>query len=344
MSDTLLTKMLDEVGRLESCRIEPTLLSIGGRGYYENPTSDLLKFFLEPGNAHGLGSLFIDAFLAAAGLESESLSLASLSVEREEPTDDQKRIDLFIRGEGWIMLVENKIWHHENNPFESYNRLARQKADGGLVFKCILAPAGNHAPEGWLRITYASLLDELEPRLAGHSETKKTDKWWHFASDFTLHFRNELYARTMNEDALDFAEQYFPQMQQAIELNRQYREHLLRRMGEVASGCVGHDRFRLKDEGWGLRIYFHEWNDANVVWWHDDKEGYALKGSVYILSASEEERRSLRAVIEEFGFGKSEWVEGSWFVVCTTKPFTNIDHAEGMVKKSIEKLLAFNQS
>ena len=34
-----------------------TILNVGGRGYYENPMSDLLAFFLDPSACHGLGDL-----------------------------------------------------------------------------------------------------------------------------------------------------------------------------------------------------------------------------------------------------------------------------------------------
>ena len=33
---------------------ELTVFSVGGRGYYENPTTDLLAFFLRPDAEHGL--------------------------------------------------------------------------------------------------------------------------------------------------------------------------------------------------------------------------------------------------------------------------------------------------
>ena len=37
---------------------EPTLFSLGGRGHYENATSDLLAFFLRADGERGLGPAF----------------------------------------------------------------------------------------------------------------------------------------------------------------------------------------------------------------------------------------------------------------------------------------------
>lgn len=43
--------------------MEPTLFAMGGRGYYENPATDLLKFFLKPKAEHQLGDLFLSTYL-----------------------------------------------------------------------------------------------------------------------------------------------------------------------------------------------------------------------------------------------------------------------------------------
>lgn len=65
--DTQLSKfqrLLSEFNALEPITVaEPTIFSIGSKGYYENPTTDILAFFLDDKASHGLGSLVLEALV-----------------------------------------------------------------------------------------------------------------------------------------------------------------------------------------------------------------------------------------------------------------------------------------
>ena len=58
MNDNL-ESVLNEVKKYVTPAKEPTLFAVGGRGYYENPASDLLAFFLKPDAEHKLKDLFL---------------------------------------------------------------------------------------------------------------------------------------------------------------------------------------------------------------------------------------------------------------------------------------------
>ncbi len=66
---------------------DKTFFSIGGRGYYENPTSDVLAFFMRPDEQHGLGPLFLRAFFDAMRVNHVLLSFEDVTVSREEPLE-----------------------------------------------------------------------------------------------------------------------------------------------------------------------------------------------------------------------------------------------------------------
>jgi hypothetical protein len=110
VTEQRLLQMLREVSGHDRPPQDPTLFSLGGRGYYENATSDLLAFFLRPEESHGLGSTFLDAFLRCLPDDSAIVTPRKhVRVAREEATRNGKRIDLVIRGMGWMILIENKI-------------------------------------------------------------------------------------------------------------------------------------------------------------------------------------------------------------------------------------------
>jgi len=50
-----LKQKLEEAKSFFQPEIEKTIFSVGGRGYYENPISDILAFFFNPQEVHGLG-------------------------------------------------------------------------------------------------------------------------------------------------------------------------------------------------------------------------------------------------------------------------------------------------
>ena len=52
-------------------RSEQTFFSIGGRGYYENPASDVLAFFCDSDECHELGGLVIRALFRALKIDAE---------------------------------------------------------------------------------------------------------------------------------------------------------------------------------------------------------------------------------------------------------------------------------
>ena len=65
-----LESFLNEVKSHITPAREMTLFALGGRSYYENPASDLLKFFLKPDAEHGLKDLFLSTFLECMGADS----------------------------------------------------------------------------------------------------------------------------------------------------------------------------------------------------------------------------------------------------------------------------------
>src|ERR671919_66715 len=82
---------LDKIAQLlkESIQFLPptqelTLFSISGRGYFENPTTDLLAFFFDPNQAHGFRDLLLRSFLTCMGLEIPDPLDLSEPPQREE--------------------------------------------------------------------------------------------------------------------------------------------------------------------------------------------------------------------------------------------------------------------
>lgn len=107
------------------------LFDITGVTNKEVVNSRVLAYFLDPLEDHGLGSLFFDSFKEVilscdANFQTDDYT-GVFQVILEETTsmvsdfnNNQKRIDILIVGQGWNIIIENKLYHFVSNPLETY--------------------------------------------------------------------------------------------------------------------------------------------------------------------------------------------------------------------------------
>jgi PD-(D/E)XK nuclease superfamily len=73
-----LQEFLNEASRRKMTHREKNIFSLGGRRYYENPMSDLLAFFLDPTEDHGLGDVALGSLAECL----QEPALAPLTLEQ----------------------------------------------------------------------------------------------------------------------------------------------------------------------------------------------------------------------------------------------------------------------
>lgn len=133
--------------------------------------SFLAGFFLDPSGAHKLGNIGLSALLECLpNQQGQVLDCSQLCQppEREVSAPHGGRIDLFLESDGWVMVLENKIFHHQNT---SNPELASK-----VQLLVVLSPSGT-APEGWLGISYQQLLEQLSNKLAQAFIHQPFNKW-----------------------------------------------------------------------------------------------------------------------------------------------------------------------
>ena len=346
MNTDRLTALFEELKQLEQSKPEATFLSIGGRGYYENPASDLLQFFLVPSNAHGLDTLFIEALFEVTGVSYSEASLEGFTVQREVHTTNNNRIDLLLKGEGWIMLIENKIWHEQINPFEDYEALAklRMKSDDQAYY-VILSPSGESRQKDWTGLSYRKLIDALQIRLTKYANEFEKTKWWHFAQDFILHLDQELYTKAMTLKEIEFVEAHADDLTEAVKLHDRYRNHLIKYLPAcINKGCQASETFA-QDGGWCIRIKHPTWGPSNIAWAHDPQDENRLKLTVYLDSPEATQQEEARAFFEgNRGMSYREEANGRWQCWRTSIGFQSRAHAEDeLIKLSAELFKLFEK-
>ncbi|MDQ8192444.1 PD-(D/E)XK nuclease family protein [Roseibacillus persicicus] len=298
-----LSDFFKQLTHFEQSEPNATFLSIGGRGYYENPASDLLQFFLQPDNAHNLGSLFLEAFLETAFCHKSVKVSGKVQVLREQRTNEGNRIDLMVSTPEWILMIENKIWHDQINPFSNYEELSQSLANGRAQYFAILSPEGRSEQINWKGVSYQNFIDAINSRLSKCSPEIKTSKWFHFAQDFTLHLSQELYEQDMTLKEIQFAEDHQKQLADAEKLQERYRQHLRKRLPTL----VSRPGAEATQENWCIRLRHPEWSKADLAWAHQIKEGYLMKLSVYFYELTETELAEAKVI-----FGEKHRLLHSW--------------------------------
>ena len=113
-------------------------MEIAGYPHFENVCSNILAFYLQPSNNHGLGTLFLDVLATLVNAEIE-IDGQAVDVRREELTDNQNRIDLVIESDNYIFGIENKIYADPYNPFCDYSQYLESLSGGRQVYKILLS-------------------------------------------------------------------------------------------------------------------------------------------------------------------------------------------------------------
>ena len=102
-------------------RVKKTIFDISGTAHREVVISRWYTYYLDPRNDHGIGTLFIDTLHK---MLNRTDLLHHFVVEPEVGTENKKFIDILIRGIGRdfdrYIIIENKVYHTVNNPFQDY--------------------------------------------------------------------------------------------------------------------------------------------------------------------------------------------------------------------------------
>ena len=208
--------LIDKFRALKFTDEELNLFDVGTRGHFENPTTELLSFFLDPSKSHDLGNSFFSGLKSVVAEKNILSDLGTFeSVETEVSTQNGKRIDLLVETEKAVIVIECKIHHHQNNPFDEYTAFGNKRINNGsegstskTLVKLVLCLNGNVsadlAEDGWHGISYNELVDHIETRLSKTMFDNPYNKWTLFAREFLLHLKGLNTMTDINANEISF--------------------------------------------------------------------------------------------------------------------------------------------
>lgn len=263
---------------------ESNIFSIGARGHYENPISDLLAFFIDPDAGHDLGTLVLEAFLKRLP-GSPDISLLT-PPGREVMTSTGNRIDIVLESDTWVMALENKIWHQQNNPFSDYRQHLYHQYPDKAHFLVVLSPDGT-APSGWFGMSYRQFLNVLSPKLRMAYAASPLNKWLVLLREFILHLESLMNKNSITPETELFVLDNLHSIQEIILLKnvvvKSLQEECLNFLRNVYRGYKVKSTINHWEGFPALRFSFSHWiTSSDVVLFLDRTPGKGFEIRIYV--------------------------------------------------------------
>lgn len=200
-------KLLDDFRQLPGSVERPrTFMEIAGYPHYENVCSNVLAFFMNPEEQHGLGTLVLDALVSVEGsADADNVIGGNVSVEREVITETGNRIDILIASDDYAILIENKIHAGVNNPFDDYSAYLDHVADGREKHKFLLTlyPTSEGSEWCFKNLTHKEFVGQIRS-LVGSYVSREDTRYLTIFLDFLNTLENLRRGSRMNQEFVKF--------------------------------------------------------------------------------------------------------------------------------------------
>lgn len=272
---------------------EKNIFSIGGKGHYENPVSDLLAFFLNPHEVHGFGDLVVRSINEAAGFSPYDVDFIQ-SPQREVGTADGKRMDIVFEGSDYITVIENKIRHWAANPVKSYNDCLDKDYPSKRKNRLLLSVYKESLSDewkDWKSITYEELLVCIRKNLGSVVLANPYSKWLVLFREFLLNIEQEYKVNSMSAEQLKFVQENYNNIFKLHEMTLFYIEELIKKGLDAIrkDGDKETDVSSWKNN-WGiycpaLRLHHNQWEgETNITLYIDSSGSFQITAYIYNIA------------------------------------------------------------
>jgi hypothetical protein len=306
-------ELLEKVQKYKQPKREKTVFSIGGRGHYENPISDVLSFFLHPSEEHQFESLFLFSFLKTMNLDPD-VYLANSSVERIEReviTPSGNRIDLAVVAEDWVLVIENKIYHHLANPLEDYVAYVKDHyPKKKQLFAILSINQLTIIPEKWENIVYSSFINEVKKNAGPYLFNGKLTKWSFFLQDFILNIEDLIGELIVDHEMMDFVQKNYEKILGLLEVKDHYINSLRKTfstfLDEVADTKVEEKIHNWSGKRTAIRFYCPDaWGkQTNLVLVLLPEGKFKVFYYVYGIEAKQQEKENVKLLYKDYQSSK----------------------------------------
>jgi hypothetical protein len=282
MKTEALVPLLLQFQKIPKPAKQRTFLEISGYPHYENVCSNILQFYLNPSNEHGFKDLFLQSLLQLVHKDFQG-SVEAASVEREVRTKNDKRLDLLIETEGFVVGIENKIFHFLHNDLKEYQdiiqtRSYKQKKAIGIVLS--LRPIKDKesikkmAEAEFINISYEAFISSIRSNIGTYINNTNT----HYLTQITDFIKTlqNLISRNMEQKELwKFFKNNVDPIQKLTNEFKQYESYIHQRVYQLQD---------IVSQEESIKEFKRRWIFDGLCLVHDyDIEGYQIAIDTYSL-------------------------------------------------------------
>jgi hypothetical protein len=309
-------KLIDDFSKLKlkDRSEEPTFLDIAKCPRWENVWSNILAFYLTPGNSHHLDALLLKSIFQTIDEAIPFTDLQNISVHREYSTATGKRIDIVVVGAGFVLGIENKVDAGLDNDLEDYSGAIEALAKDKKAYKIVLSKYQQPVTDGFVNLLYSDLIKTIKQNIGEYTAFADT-KYLIFLFDFLKNIENNINFNMMNDnpELRKFIVENLDKIQAIVNVYNTHlnRPHEIHRLLNGKSGIIG--KYWKDEEGVPVLLYqldnsvpsdsfeidfYDTYIDAYYI-----TENPQLKGHKYFYTASDEEiaeeiAKQIRAIID----------------------------------------------
>ena len=236
--DVYQLKIFLESHTIPSVKQQPkTFLEIARQPHYENVISNIYAFYFDPHEEHGLGHLFINAFIKCIqeSLKSQAHEIASTDflddfqefvIETEYGTEDKGRIDLLLYNDDQAIIIENKIYHQLANNLNDYWKTAEtkeRKANMVGVLLTLKKHSGSLHPK-FVNVLHLDFLKEVMANIGNHL-MEASEKYVTFLKDLYQNIEN-MSTKQLSDENFKFYIENQDKILDAVKFNDQAKDHI----------------------------------------------------------------------------------------------------------------------
>lgn len=185
----------------------PTLIEIAGFPHYENVCSNILAHYFDTSNNHGLKNLLVKSLLENVDKEFADQVVQTIEVTREVPTLTNKRIDILIKADDFIIAIENKVYADLYNDLNDYSHyIANKHAESKNQIKVVLSlykVPSYKLVQGFVNVLYSDFIRSIQSNIGGYMFNAES-KSLVFLLDFLTTMQNLTKPQIMDENVLKF--------------------------------------------------------------------------------------------------------------------------------------------
>lgn len=198
----------------KNIRNDINFFDVAGYPHYENVVSNILSFYFDTNAEHNMKDLWIKSLIKIYNKKEHKKeyagSIETTGVERETNADN-KRIDLLMVANEFLIVIENKIYAGDDyNPFDYYHILAKRRVEENRlndknIIEILLSldDRGNKDDEErgyhFVNIRYDELFDEVKNNI-GQYVVDANEKWTIYMNELINNITNLMVDSKMKLD------------------------------------------------------------------------------------------------------------------------------------------------